>query len=194
MRIGILAAHRESFQDYYSLPRVIGVTPIRHGRWSCETHFKNAKAFAEAELSRLIPVQPGEIFSRAQIAKGLEALHRHYESAGYVNFTSIPNTEFDEADASVRLNIDVDEGKLFRWGELHITGLDSGKTQALTDGWEALRGQPYSPRGLREFCGRFFQTTPIDTDPAQYTKRKIDEGMGTVDISIEFASPPWVSD
>jgi outer membrane translocation and assembly module TamA len=159
-----------------------------------EIHFVNAKAFSETELVRLIPVQPGEIFSRARIARGLELLRQHYESAGYVNFTSIPNTEFDEADASVRLNIDVDEGKLFRWGELHITGLDYGKTQELTDGWEALRGKPYSPGSLQEFCSRFFRPTPVGTDPAEYTKRKIDERTGTIDISIAFATPPWVSD
>jgi len=159
-----------------------------------EIHFINAKAFSEAELVRLTPVQPGEIFSRAQIARGLELLRQGYESAGYVNFTSIPNTVFDEADASVRLNIDVDEGKLFRWGELHITGLDATKTQELTDGWEVLRGKAYSPGSLQEFCSRFFRPTPIGTDPAEYTKRKIDERMGTVDISIAFATPPWVSD
>jgi len=159
-----------------------------------EIHFINAKAFPETELVSLIPVQPGEIFSRAQIARGLELLRQRYQSAGYVNFTSIPNTEFDEADASVRLNIDVDEGELFRWGELHVTGLDTGKTQELTAGWEALRGKPYSPGSLQEFCSRFFRPTPIGTDPAEYTKRKIDEKTGTIDVSIAFATPPWVSD
>jgi outer membrane translocation and assembly module TamA len=159
-----------------------------------EIHFINAKAFLEEELVRFIPVQPGEIFRRDRIAKGLELLSERYESSGYLNFTSIPNTEFDEADATVRLNIDVDEGKLFHWGELHVTGLDAAKTQELTDGWEDLRGRSYSPDSLREFCGRFFHPTPAGTDPAEYTKREIDQRMGTVDISIEFATPPWISD
>jgi outer membrane translocation and assembly module TamA len=159
-----------------------------------EIGFINAKAFSEAELLKLIPVQRGEIFSRAKIQKGLEALHQQYDSAGYVNITFIPNTEFDDANAGIRLNIDVDEGNLFRWGELHITGLDSGKRQELTDGWEALRGKPYSPASLQGFCSRFFRPTPVGTDPTQYTKRKIDERTGTIDVSIAFATPPWVSD
>jgi outer membrane protein assembly factor BamA len=159
-----------------------------------EIHFINATAFSEAELLELIPVRPGEIFSRAKVAKGLEALGQHYEAAGYINFTSIPNTEFDETNVSVRLNIDVDEGKLFRWGDLHITGLSVEKTRELTDGWQHLRGTPYSPKALRDFCARFFRPVPPDTDPAKYTKRKIDEKMGTVDISIAFVSPWWISD
>jgi outer membrane protein assembly factor BamA len=159
-----------------------------------EIRFTNAKAFPEAELLKLIPVQPGEIFSGAKIRKGFEALRQHYDSAGYVNFTFIPNTEFDESNASVRLVIDTDEGKLFRWGELHVTGLNSRNAQELTDGWEALRGKPYSPASLQEFCSRFFRPTPVGTDPAEYTKRKIDERTGTIDVSIAFATPPWVSD
>lgn len=157
-----------------------------------EAHFINAKAFSEAELLKLIPVQPGEIFSRAKIATGLEALRQRYEGAGYINFTSIPNTEFDEAGASVRLNIDVDEGKLFRWGDLHITGLDARKTQKLADGWEDLAGKPYSPEALREFCAKFFPAAR-GTDPAKYTRREANVRMGTVDVFIEFVSPWWIS-
>jgi outer membrane translocation and assembly module TamA len=159
-----------------------------------EIHFANAKVFSEAELFKVMPIRPGEIFSRARVAEGLEGLQRFYQSAEYVNFTSIPNTEFDEANASIRLTLDVDEGKLFRWGELRVTGLDAGKTQSLTDAWEALRGKPYSPRTLQQFCAKVFPAVPIDTDPALYTSRILNEGAGTVDISIEFVSPWWISD
>ena len=79
-----------------------------------EIHFINAKAFSEEELVKLIPVQPGEVFSRARIVRGLDAVHQHYEAAGYVNTTYIPSTEFDETNGTIRLGIDVDEGELFR--------------------------------------------------------------------------------
>lgn len=79
-----------------------------------EIHFINAKAFSEEELVKLIAVQPGEVFSRARIAKGLEALQQYYQAAGYVNITSIPRTEFDESNATARLDIDVDEGNVLR--------------------------------------------------------------------------------
>jgi outer membrane translocation and assembly module TamA len=159
-----------------------------------EVHFINAKAFSEAELLKTMPIQPGEIFNRAKISEGLQRLQQLYDTAGYLNFTSIPHTQFDEASAAISLTIDVDEGKLFHWGELHITGLDAGKTQALTDGWDAVRGKPYSPNALRDFCAKFFHPLPRDTDPAEYTKREINERLGTVDISIAFASPPWIPD
>ncbi|HEV8046418.1 MAG TPA: POTRA domain-containing protein [Terriglobales bacterium] len=157
-----------------------------------EIRFTNGRAFSQEELLKLIPVQPGEVFSRARIATGLEAIHQHYQDAGYLNITSIPNTEFDETNATVRLDIDLDEGKLFHWGELRVTGLESQKAQVLTDGWEDLRGKPYSPDALREFCARFFPAAD-GTDPAKYTKSQENETMGTVDVSIEFVSPWWIS-
>jgi outer membrane protein assembly factor BamA len=173
---------------------VIKVIDSGQRYWLREIHFIGLKTFSEAELLELMPIRPGEIFSRAKVVKGLEAVWQHFESAGYVNFTSIPNTEFDEADAGVRLHIDVDEGNLFRWGKLHITGLDTGKTQELMDRWEDMRGTPYSPKALRDFCARFFRPVPLDTDPVKYTKREVNEKTGTVDISIAFVSPPWTLD
>jgi outer membrane protein assembly factor BamA len=157
-----------------------------------EIHFIDVKAFSEDELLKLIPVQSGEVFSRARIAKGLEAIHQHYQAAGYLNITSIPNTEFEETNATVRLDIDLDEGKLFHWGELRVTGLESQKAQVLTDGWEDLRGKPYSQDALREFCARFFPAA-AGTDRAKYTKTQANERMGTVDVYIEFVSPWWIS-
>jgi outer membrane protein assembly factor BamA len=79
-----------------------------------EIRFINLKAFPEKELVKLIPIQPGEVFSRARIVRGLDAVNQHYEAAGYVSITYIPNTEFDESNATARLDIDVDEGNLFR--------------------------------------------------------------------------------
>ena len=157
-----------------------------------EIDFRNAKAFPEEELVKLIPVQPGEVFRRARIAKGLEALQQHYLAAGYVNITFIPGTEFDETDATIRLDIDVDEGKVFRWGELLIIGLESTKAQKLIDGWQDLRGKTYSPDALREFCDRFFPAAR-DTDPAKYTQKRANVRTGTVDVFIEFVSPWWIS-
>ena len=49
----------------------------------------------------------------AKSRKGLENLQKAYGQLGYINFTSIPNTTFDEQKKLVFLDIDVDEGKQF---------------------------------------------------------------------------------
>ncbi len=174
----------------------IEISILRYGhRYSLrEIHFRNRGEFSEAHLWKVLPIHRGEIFSRAKFMQGLENLQQLYQSEGYVNFTEIPMIEFDEANATVGVTIDLFEEKLFHWGELYVIGLDAQRTQELTDGWQVMRGKVYSPKSLREFCSRFFRSVPIDADPAKYTEKRLNQSMGTVDIWIFFITPPWVPD
>ena len=64
-------------------------------------------------LRALFPMKDGDIFSREKVAKGLDNLRDAYRQLGHINFTSIPNTTFDEDKKLVFLSIDIDEGKKF---------------------------------------------------------------------------------
>jgi hypothetical protein len=68
-----------------------------------DLRWKNISRFSEQQLVDLMPVHPGEIFSRSKIAKGLDEARKLYRSHGYINFTCIPNTVFDEAQHDVAL-------------------------------------------------------------------------------------------
>jgi len=58
--------------------------------------FKNNRAISNAHALRsLFPIKDGDVFSREQIAKGLETLRNAYGDMGYINLTSIPNTHLD---------------------------------------------------------------------------------------------------
>jgi outer membrane protein assembly factor BamA len=156
-----------------------------------DIHCKNMTAFSEQQLLDVIPIHPGEIFSRVKIAEGLEALRRLYGSHGYVNFTSIPSTEIDDENASIALKIDVDEGGVFRFRNLSIVGLDDSKVQQFQRTWEQLRGQPYSQESLRSFFDKLVRSVPPGVDPVEYTTRRLDERARTVDVSITFAPQPF---
>ena len=73
---------------------------LREGKqyWLRDIHWKNMAAFSEQELLDLTPIHPGEIFSRAKIVESLEAVRSLYDSHGYINFTSIPNTKIDDVE------------------------------------------------------------------------------------------------
>jgi len=51
----------------------------------------------------------------------------------------------DEDAGLISLKIDIDEGKLLRWGELTINGVESqpGARQRLIEAWQVYRGAPY---------------------------------------------------
>ncbi len=85
--------------------------------------FKNNKAISNvAALRSLFPMKDGEIFSREKVAKGLENLRKAYGEAGYINFTSVPDTKFDDEKKTVNLEIDVDEGKQFYVRRIEFQG------------------------------------------------------------------------
>src|SRR5438045_8285553 len=85
--------------------------------------FKNNKAVPNQKALRsLFPIKDGDIVSREKIAKGLENLRKAYGQLGYINFTSIPNTTFDEDKKLVFLDIDLDEGKQFYVRRIEFAG------------------------------------------------------------------------
>jgi outer membrane protein insertion porin family len=84
---------------------------------------KHNHVFTEDQVRSMIALRPGDIFCRESIAKGLEVLHKAYGEKGFVNFTSFPNTLFDEANRTITLQIDMDEGRRFTFGDGAVFGL-----------------------------------------------------------------------
>ena len=80
-------------------------------------------------------------FSRAKIAIGLENLRKAYGNFGYINFTSVPDTTFDDENHSISLDIDMDEGMQFVIGGVNVLGLDEPARQELLDGLPIKPGQ-----------------------------------------------------
>jgi hypothetical protein len=151
-----------------------------------EIHWKNATVFSEAQLSALMPIRQGEIFSRAKIAAGIEALGTLYRSRGYINFTSIPNTQFDEGASEITLDIDLDEGDEYRWGNLSIGGMEEKDREALLRSWEDLRGQPYSPEAFTRFFEKEFRPLRNGVKPADYTRKRTNSADNTVDVILNL--------
>ena len=76
--------------------------------------FKNNKAVPDQKALRsLFPIKDGDIFNREKVGKGLENLRKAYGQLGYINFTPVPDTKFDDEKKLIFLDIDVDEGKQF---------------------------------------------------------------------------------
>jgi outer membrane protein insertion porin family len=85
--------------------------------------FKNNKAVSNTKALRgLFPIKDGDVFSKEKVAKGLENLRKAYGEQGYINFTSVPETRFDDEKKLIFLDVDVDEGKQFYVRRIEFTG------------------------------------------------------------------------
>ena len=165
--------------------------PIQEGaRYKLGTiTFKNNKAIRNTNALRsLFPIKDGDIFSREKIAKGLENLRKAYGEAGYINFTSVPDTKFDDEKKTVDLLIDVDEGKQFFVRRIEFNGNTTTRDKVIRREIALEEGQQYNSR-LWELSllrlnqlGYFEQLKPDDPNT---TERHLDEKNGTVDLTLK---------
>jgi len=154
-----------------------------------EITFKNNKAVQNTKALRsLFPIKDGEIFSREKVGKGLDNLRKAYTELGYINFTSIPNTTFDEDKKLVFLDVDVDEGKQFFVRRIEFQGNTTTRDKVIRREIALEEGQVYNSR-LWELSllrlnqlGYFEQLKPDDPN---VTDRRLDEKAGTVDLFLK---------
>jgi outer membrane protein insertion porin family len=151
--------------------------------------FKNNKAITNiAALRTLFPMKDGDIFSREKISKGLENIRKAYGEAGYINFTPVPDTKFDDEKKTVDVIIDVDEGKQFYVRRIEFQGNTTTRDKVIRREIALEEGQIYNSRYwelslLRlNQLGYFDQLKPDDPNT---TERHLDEKNGTVDLTLK---------
>jgi outer membrane protein assembly factor BamA len=153
--------------------------------------FKNNKAIVDVDTLRgFFQIADGEVFSREKIAKGLDDLRRAYGEIGFINFTSVPDTQFDDESGLISLVIDLDEGKQFRTGSVKVLGLDEVSREEML---KALpkRGEIFSSKIWEQSLVGHLPMLPdcgcgnVGNGKAQKTKR-IDESTETVSLTFDF--------
>ena len=152
--------------------------------------FKNNKAVQNTKALRaLFPIKDGEVFSKDKVAKGLENLRKAYGQQGYINFTSIPDTRFDDEKKLIFLDIDVDEGKQFYVRRIEFQGNTTTRDKVIRREIALEEGNIYDSR-LWELSllrlnqlGYFDQLKPDDPN---VTVRQLDEKNGLVDLTLKI--------
>jgi outer membrane protein insertion porin family len=139
-------------------------------------------------LRNLFPIKDGDIFSKDKVAKGLENLRKAYGEQGYINFTSVPETRFDDDKKLIFLDIDVDEGKQFYVRRIEFQGNTTTRDKVIRREIALEEGNIYNSR-LWELSllrlnqlGYFDQLKPDDPN---VTDRKLDEKDGLVDLTLK---------
>jgi outer membrane protein insertion porin family len=150
--------------------------------------FKNNKAISNvAALRSLFPLKDGDIFSREKIAKGLEALRKAYGQYGYINYTGVPNTTFDDDKKLAFLEIDVDEGKQFYVRRIEFVGNTTTRDKVIRRELALEEGGVYNSILWERSLLRLNQLSYFDQikpDDPSTTDKKLDEKNGQVDLTL----------
>lgn len=151
--------------------------------------FEGNKAVSNVKgLRTMFAIKDGEVFDRSKIAKGLENLRKAYGQNGYINFTAVPDTTFDEAKKLIFLKMDIDEGKQFRVRRIEFAGNTTTRDKVIRREILLEEGQIYNQQ-LWELSlirlnqlGYFDELKPDDPD---VTERHLNEQEGTVDLTLK---------
>jgi len=152
--------------------------------------FKNNKAVQNVKALRgLFPIKDGDTFSKEKVGKGLDNLRKAYGEQGYINFTSVPDTRFDDDKKLIFLDIDVDEGKQFYVRRIEFQGNTTTRDKVIRREIALEEGNIYNSR-LWELSllrlnqlGYFDQLKPDDPN---VTVRQLDEKDGLVDLTLKI--------
>lgn len=84
-------------------------------------NFTGNHAFSADELRGRFPAKNGDLFSRDRVGSGLDSVRQVYVSKGFIDFLSIPNSQFS-SDGTVGFSLTVIEGTQYHMGKLEIIG------------------------------------------------------------------------
>jgi outer membrane protein assembly factor BamA len=141
-----------------------------------------------ADLQPLLHVKTGEPANTVQLEDDLRAVQQLYSSRGYITATIKGNAEFDEAASTVRYELVVTEGSVYRMGELEFRGIDNSLTAKLRAAWKIRPGDVYDATYLKEFLPQARRLLPptIDWDVAPHVTAIAKDK--TVDVDLEYTA------
>ena len=149
--------------------------------------FKNNKAIQNNQLLRsLFPIKDGDTFDTHQIHKGLDNLRKAYGELGFIDFSSVPNTEIDDEKKLITLNVEVEEGKAYYVRRIEFQGNTTTRDRVIRRELLVQEGQVFNTRLWDVSILRLNQLNYFDAlKPEDDTERKLDPQNGTVDLTVK---------
>ncbi|HWK31422.1 MAG TPA: outer membrane protein assembly factor BamA, partial [Terriglobales bacterium] len=143
--------------------------------------------FNEKLLRRLFPMKDGDIFSTANVRKGLDALRKAYGQFGYINFSPVPDTEIDDEHKLVTLKIDLDEGKQYYVRRIEFQGNTTTRDKVIRRELAIEEGGLYNTQAWETSLLRLNQLQYFEMlKPEDATDVKRNDQDGYVDLTLKL--------
>ena len=152
-----------------------------------EITFTGNKAVKNTQaLRNLFKIKDGDVFDTEAVRKGLEALRKAYAGLGYINFTPVPNTYAYDEKRTIRIRIDLDEGKQFYVRRIEFQGNTTTRDKVIRRQLALEEGQVYNGNLWELSLLRLNQLQYFDVlKPEQDSEIKQNVQDGTVDITLK---------
>lgn len=151
-------------------------------------------AIDDSTLSRLVSVKPGELADGMNLASGWQQIELEYGHRGYLDAKITPSVKFEDANGTVRYDVNIVEGPQYRMGELVITGLSLDAERRLRNAWRLAPGQVFDKTFLDSTLAKLEKPTvaifgdlPVHYAQMGYVLRTNPQTHVT-DVLIDFRS------
>ena len=141
---------------------------------------------ASDEASRLFHLVTGQPANPVRLARDEESLSKLYRSRGYMKVQIKPQAQIDDENATVHYDININEGDLYKMGELEIAGVDSSSKDRLREAWTLREGDPYNANYTRKFVDDAPRLLPRGLQFSVKLDEELDEKSKAVDVTIHF--------
>jgi outer membrane protein assembly factor BamA len=170
---------------------VVTVRAIREGRQYRlhQVRWSGVSAFAEADLTPMVPIRPGHILERTKITEGMEAVRRLYLAAGYLGYSAVPEVTPNHRDGTVDLQINLQEGGAFTVQGFDVVGLNPALRERLLQSWPFKPGDIYKGENIENFLTANAALLPAVTT-ADVVCRSIDLSNHTIEFLLDFRPQP----
>jgi outer membrane protein assembly factor BamA len=122
-------------------------TQYKLTRWA----WSGNKEIPSETLQPLLHVKAGQVANTVLLENDLRAVRELYGSRGHVTANIKADAQFDDPNGTVEYTLQVDEGPVYRMGELEFRGIDNNLTARLRAAWKLRPGDVYDASYLKQF-------------------------------------------
>lgn len=201
IRQRVLAAYSD--EGYWRARVEVTVVPVRSGEVEVAIRgikegrqyhlgglaWSGVTAFPESQLSEVMGLRQGEVIKRTQAEQGMESVRRLYASRGYLNYSAVPQIQFNDERGTLILQLAIDEGGSFTFEKLDVLGADSTVRDRLLKEWPLLVGDVYPENTVEDFLAAHLPLLP----PARQRDlvcRTLDLSTHTIAFVLDFRAQP----
>lgn len=144
------------------------------------------KAFPTETLRPMMHLQMNQPANGVELENNIEAIKKLYGTRGFMAAGIKPEPEVDDSKSTVVYLLHVDEGDVYKMGDLEIQGLDSRTTARMENDWTLRGGDPYDSSYPKRFLEQANKELSLMGGWNISMHESFNQKDKTVDVTLRF--------
>jgi len=138
----------------------------------------------KGEILNLLPLRPGDVFSREALRNGVGRITDLYADQGYAYANVAPLSRVDEATKTVDLALEIEQGPQVSVERIDITGNNKTRDKVIRREMKIVEGELFNASALKRSKARinnlgFFEAVDITTAEGS------DQNLVNIDVNVK---------